>query len=146
MIFLYKILTFIALGVIFTIIFWFLAKEKHISGRERTQQLLDSIEVILVLTLIFGGVATFFIQETYDDGIYCAEIHYYNPETGTNSQYFLSVSVKDGKLSKIHWPNGGWLDDSHFKAPKIWDGTASFTTDRDYEYEVEILNQDSTCE
>jgi hypothetical protein len=41
----------------------------------------------------------------------------------------------------IHFPNGGWLDDSHFDPPDISEGSASFTSDRGYEYDVQILRE-----
>lgn len=97
--------------------------------------------------LIFGGLIGigFIPDNDYEDGTYCAEIHYYNPQTDTESKYFLPVFVKGGKLVKLQWSNGGWLDESHFKAPNISDGTATFISDSGYEYEVELLNSKSKC-
>ncbi|MDQ0595421.1 hypothetical protein QFZ37_003790 [Chryseobacterium ginsenosidimutans] len=97
--------------------------------------------------LIFGGLIGlgFIPGNDYKDGTYCAEIHYYNPETETESKYFLPVFVKDGKLVKLQWSNSGWLDESHFKAPNVSDGTATFTSDKGYEYEIELLNSNSKC-
>jgi len=77
----------------------------------------------------------------YSDGTYCAEIDYYNSRTGTHSTYTLPVEIGDDKLVKIYWTNVGWLDESHFYAPDISDGTASFIDDREIEFEVEILNE-----
>ena len=79
--------------------------------------------------------------EEYDDGTYCAEIDYYNPNTGTQSTYTLPIEVEDEELVKINFSNGGWLDESHFIAPDISDGTASFEDDEGREFEVEILNE-----
>lgn len=53
-------------------------------------------------------------EESYQDGTYCAEVQYYYPETGTRSSYTLTIDIEDGDLTRIHWPNGGWLDTSHF--------------------------------
>lgn len=77
-------------------------------------------------------------------GIHYAEVDYYNPKTGKHSEYTLKVLVEDEELTKIYWENGGWLDESHFKAPNISDGTATFTDDRGRKFEVELLNDD--CE
>lgn len=74
----------------------------------------------------------------YPDGTYCAEIEYYNPNTGTRSTYSLDVDVEDGDMVKIHWSNGGWLDDTHFRPQDITDGDCSFTSDRGYRYTVEL--------
>ena len=79
-------------------------------------------------------------ESGYKDGTYSAEIEYYNPETGTSSTYTLDVEIEDNELTVIHWPNGGWLDDSHFTPPNISSGNASFTSDEGYEYEVSILD------
>ena len=76
----------------------------------------------------------------YSDGTYRAEIDYYNSETGTSSTYTLDIEVENGELTTIHWPNDGWLDESHFSPPDISDGTASFESDSGYEYEVRILD------
>ena len=80
-------------------------------------------------------------EKKYDDGNYCAEVKYYNPRTGTRSTYTLQVEVEKNKLTVIRFPNGGWLDDSHFKPPAIKNGKASFVSDRNYRYEIKVLNK-----
>lgn len=75
----------------------------------------------------------------YTDGEYNAEIKYYNSNTRKHSVYKLSVEVENGELVKIEWPNGGWLDDSHFSPPNISDGTASFKDDRGIEYDIRLI-------
>lgn len=75
-----------------------------------------------------------------EDGIHCAKVEYYNPNTGTFSVYTLEVEVENEEIVKIYWPNGGWLDDSHFTPVEISDGNASFTSDVGYEYEVTLLD------
>jgi len=77
----------------------------------------------------------------YDNGSYCAEVEYYNPRTGTHSTYTLPVRIEDNKLTVIYFPNGGWLDDSHFTPPTIKNGEANFVSDRKYRYTVTILNK-----
>jgi hypothetical protein len=82
----------------------------------------------------------------YPDGSYCAAVTYHNPNTGTTSTYNLSVEVEHGVLSVIHFPNGGWLDESHFSPEKIdQNGNVNFTTDRGYDYEVQ-LKVAGTCD
>ena len=80
------------------------------------------------------------VTDDYDvlDGEYCAEIEYYNPNTGTNSTYTLNVLVEDDYLVEIYWANGGRLDTDHFYAEHIGDGYCSFTSDKGYEYEVTL--------
>jgi hypothetical protein len=81
--------------------------------------------------------------EGFEDGIYCAEVDYYNPNTGTSSEYNLEVEVKSSEVTTIYWRNGGWLDEDHF-TPELLDeqGSCSFTSDRGYEYTVQILGQE----
>lgn len=78
-------------------------------------------------------------EELYPDGIYCADINYFNQETGTSSNYTLNVEVENNKLTKIYWPNGGWLDESHFNPEELNEnGSCQFTSDKGYEYEIKI--------
>lgn len=84
-------------------------------------------------------------EDGYMDGTYCAEIEYYYYKTGTRSTYTLEVEIEDNELTVIHWPNGGWLDDSHFYPPDISDGYAEFESDRGVEYTVEIIGDEGDC-
>ncbi|QQM25639.1 hypothetical protein [Elizabethkingia sp. M8] len=77
-------------------------------------------------------------EDELEDGTYPANIDYYNPNTGQSSTYTLDVKVRNGRLVEIEWENGGWLDESHFTAPNISDGTASFTDDEGREFTVTI--------
>ena len=78
-------------------------------------------------------------NEVYPDGTYCADVDYYNPDTGTNSTYSLNVEVENNEVTVIHWPNGGWLDDSHFTPEELDStGSCSFTSDKGYEYTIQI--------
>jgi hypothetical protein len=81
-------------------------------------------------------------EEGYKDGTYCAEVDYYYSETGTRSTYTLEVEIENNELTMIHWPNGGWLDDSHFSPPDISSGEASFTSDKGIEYTVRIIGNE----
>jgi hypothetical protein len=81
-------------------------------------------------------------KDGYADGTYYASVKYDNPETGTQSSYTLNVEIEGGELVKIYWPNGGWLDDTHFSPPDISDGSTSFTSDRGVEYTVKILGKE----
>lgn len=76
----------------------------------------------------------------FSDGEYCAEVEYYNPNTGTRSVYTLNVEVEENSVVVLYWPNGGHLDDDHF-SPELLDedGICSFISDKGYEYTVEIM-------
>ena len=79
------------------------------------------------------------------DGTYCAEVEYYNPNTGTRTTYDLDVEVENGELVQIDWPNGGWLDETHFSSEDISSGECSFTSDRGYQYTVTLGEKGGGC-
>ena len=82
-------------------------------------------------------------EEGFEDGTYCAEVDYYNPNTGTSSTYTLNVEVEGNELTTIYWANGGWLDDDHFYPEELdSDGYCSFESDNGYEYEVRITGSE----
>ena len=82
-------------------------------------------------------------DEGYQDGTYCADVTYYNPNTGTRNTYTLAVEIEGNELVKIYWNNGGWLDEDHFYAQELDEnGTCSFTSDKGYDYEIEITGKD----
>jgi len=100
---------------------------------------------ILVLILLTSTVykCTFddIISTTYD-GLYCAIITYQNSRTGTSSEYELKIEVENNELSKILWPNGGWLDQDHFHPVEFdKDGYCEFVSDKDYEYTIQIISK-----
>jgi ribosomal protein L37E len=79
----------------------------------------------------------------YKDGTYCADVSYHNPNTGTSNTYTLNVEVENNELVKINWPNGGWLDDSHFSPQELDEnGYCSFESDKGYEYTVQITGSE----
>lgn len=75
------------------------------------------------------------------DGDYCAEVEYYNPNTGTRSTYTLNIYVEEDELVEIYWPNGGWLDQDHFWSTDISSGYCEFVSDNGYEYSVVIIGE-----
>jgi hypothetical protein len=76
----------------------------------------------------------------FPDDIYTAEIGYYNPNTGTLSNYTLEVEVEDNIVNVIHFNNGGWLDESHIVSGGELNenGEATINTDKGYEYSIKI--------
>lgn len=53
-------------------------------------------------------------ENLYPDGAYCADVTYYNRDTDKSFVYTLNVEVENGKLTKINWGNGGWMDETQF--------------------------------
>ena len=78
----------------------------------------------------------------FEVGTYCAEVTYSNPNTGTENTYTLEVEVSNNEVIQINWSNGGWLDEDHFSATELdSDGQCSFTSDKGYDYTVQIIGQ-----
>jgi hypothetical protein len=85
-------------------------------------------------------------EEKYPDGSYCAEVQYSNPNTGTHSTYTLTVEIESNEVTLINFPNGGHMDQDHFKGADLDDdGNTSFTNDRGYNYEIQIIGRGDDC-
>lgn len=83
------------------------------------------------------------LDNTFDDGTYCATVEYENPNTGTMSTYNLNVDVEDNSVICIHFPNGGYLDEDHFDPAELdEDGTCSFESDEENEYTITITGEE----
>jgi hypothetical protein len=79
----------------------------------------------------------------YEDGTYCADVTYYNPNSGNSNTYTLEVEVLDNQVTQINWGNGGWMDEDHFYAQDLDDtGYCTFSSDKGYDYTVQITGQD----
>lgn len=79
----------------------------------------------------------------YEDGTYSADVTYYNPSTGTRKTYELNVDVENNEVTVIHFPNGGWLDESHISPESLDDnGYCSYTSDRNNQYEIQITGNE----
>jgi hypothetical protein len=82
----------------------------------------------------------------YADGVFCAEVYYYNPNTATHSKYTLTVEVENNEVIQINWPNSGWLDNDHFYNAELDDnGYTNFTSDKGYDYEIQIIGEAAGC-
>lgn len=81
----------------------------------------------------------------YPDGTYCAEVEYYNPNTGTRNTYDLDVEVESGDLKVINWPNDGWLDDTHFNPENISSGEVEFNSDKGNRYTITLGDFGGGC-
>jgi hypothetical protein len=82
-------------------------------------------------------------EDGFEDGTYCAEVDYYNPNTGTRSDYTLEVEVENNEVVRISFGNGGWLDSEHITPQELDEnGECTITSDRNYEYGIKIIGQD----
>ena len=86
------------------------------------------------------------VVEGYPDDIYCAEVSYFNPRTGTRSAYTLKVEVQENEVVQINFPNGGWIDQNDFSDAFLEDdGTTSFVLDNGYQYDIAIIGNAFEC-
>jgi hypothetical protein len=82
----------------------------------------------------------------YPNGIYCANVNYSNPNTGTNSNYKLTVTVNDKEVIQVDFPGGGRLDNSNFRNAFLNnEGYTHFVDNRGYNYSVQIIGNASDC-
>jgi hypothetical protein len=82
-------------------------------------------------------------EEGFEDGTYCADVNYYNPNTGTSNDYTLEVEVSGNEVTQINFGNGGWLDSDHM-TPETLDenGECTITSEKNYEYSIKITGRD----
>jgi hypothetical protein len=117
---------------------------------------MNRISVIVILLVLFqscsGGSSSseydeeytedYVSEEGYADGTYCAEVTYYNPNTGTTSDYTLSVEVVDNMVIQINFENGGWMDNDHMTPEELDEnGQCTIINERNYEYTVQITGE-----
>lgn len=75
----------------------------------------------------------------FENGEYDATVEYYNPKTYYTATYDLTVDVKDCKVTVIHFPKGGWLDNTHIKPAALdEDGEASAIDDKRRKWDIHI--------
>jgi hypothetical protein len=78
---------------------------------------------------------------SFEDGTHSASVDYYNPNTGHSATYTLEVEVEDCEVTTIHFPNGGWLDDSHISPAELnEDGDAELEDEQGRTFSVHIDN------
>lgn len=80
--------------------------------------------------------------EGFEDGTYCADVTYHNPNTGMSNDYTLEIEVSGNEVVQINFGNGGWLDSDHM-TPETLDenGECTITSDRNYEYSITITGR-----
>ena len=85
-------------------------------------------------------------DQGFEDGTYCAEVDYYNPNTSTHSSYDLEVEVEGNEVVRLNFGNGGWLDTDYFDPEELdSDGKCTIVSDRNYEYSIQLVEKDGNC-
>lgn len=81
------------------------------------------------------------------NGIFCASVEYFYPKTESKSVYRLEVNIEDDKLTQIFWPNGGWLDDTHFTPPTVVnENIFNFKSKKGIQYKIKIDKNLRECQ
>jgi len=107
---------------------------KHVLKATRT------LSCILFLLFIAGSC-----KNSAYDGRYCAEVNYYNPNTGTRSEYTLTITVDNNILTRLDFPKGGLEGDDLPKAQFSSNGKTKFSLPKGYEYSVKITGAEDNC-
>lgn len=77
-------------------------------------------------------------NQAYPDGTYCADVDYYNPDTGTRSTYTLNVEVEGNEVVRINF-SSGWLDSSEFSSEVVDSGGSCSITGFDgRQFDIQI--------
>ena len=104
------------------------------------------LKILLLFTLI---ILTSCGYSSVQDGEYCAEIEVHNWKTDKDSYYTLPVEVENNRIIKIHWSNGGWLDETHFSPDEAEldprDNTTLFEDDRERMFLIKVL-ENNDCD
>lgn len=79
------------------------------------------------------------------DGTYCADVGRYNPKTGSESSYRLTVGVEANQVVRLNWPNGGYSGGDEFSPSPIRNNKAVFKAFDGANYVVTILKKGTDC-
>lgn len=81
-------------------------------------------------------------EEPYSDNTYCADVEYYNPDTGFRNNYTLNVDVENNEVVKIHF-SSGWLDSSEFSSEALdSNGFCSITCYDGRQFDIQITGSE----
>jgi hypothetical protein len=84
---------------------------------------------------------------SFNNGTFCSRIVYFNPNTNTRSEYFLTAHVENQTLVRVDFNEESWLDGDHFTPPSVTeDGSANFVSDKGYHYSVQLLEDETICQ
>jgi hypothetical protein len=80
--------------------------------------------------------------ESYSDNTYCADVEYYNPDTGTRNTYTLNVDVESNEVVKINF-SSGWLDSSEFSSEELdSNGFCSITCFDGRQFDIQVTGSE----
>ncbi len=92
-----------------------------------------------------GGSIVNELKDEIYDGEYCATVSYFNPNTGTKSDYTLIIEVINNELERIDFPKG-FLDNHNFDEVVFNEnGLASFTEANGNNFSIQIIGEADGC-
>lgn len=106
------------------------------------RQFMKITVLLFCFTLIFGCSSTsdsHNLNDNVEDGTYCAKVRIKTREK--TKTYQLTITAKNNHLQEVNWPNGGWLDRSHYKLPEFYENETTFIDDRDRKFDVKIIHK-----
>ena len=80
----------------------------------------SAIGILISSVVVIGGITYLLIKvskhepNTFPSGEYLAEVSYINEKTGHEADYTLNVHVKDNRVIRIEFPDGGYIDSDDF--------------------------------
>ncbi len=110
----------------------------------------SAIRILSFSVIVIGGIIYLLVKvskykpNTFPSGEYIAEVSYINDKTGHEADYTLNVHVKDNRVTRIDFPDGGYIDSDDFD-PVLLDEDGytiyyfSLHDDNDKVYNVHIL-------
>ncbi len=103
----------------------------------------NKLRLILIITTFYfiSGCK----QSANYNGRYCATVNYFNPNTDTNSDYLLIVSVEDNQLLKLDFPQGFLADGDLPNSTFSNSGKTNFTLSNGSIYSINITGPEAGC-
>ena len=104
-----------------------------------------NLKPLVYLGLLPTLVFFFRCKNTIYDGPYCAQVNYYNKNTGTASEYTLYAEVENNILKEIKFPSG-YLNKDHFGEVKVDSkGKANIIIEENQEYSIKLTGDVENC-
>lgn len=95
------------------------------------------INILVIIFFTFISCSKDKVEEKLD-GIYCADVYYYNNISGKKAELTIPVLVRNNQLIKFE---DSWLDEVVFEPKLLTDNTATFNIQEDELIGVLILGK-----
>lgn len=99
------------------------------------------MKLLIAIVLLFSHLSC----TSQSNGTYCADVDYYNSNSGTQSHYTLTAKVTNGKLVQLNFPSGGHIDKVEFGYVAFDADSIAYAKYKSKTYKVKLLNKGSDC-